>query len=262
MKIFRRIRKKLIDEEKFRQYMLYALGEIVIVILGIFIALQLNIRYENSKNEALEVKYLKGILQDVEQEIAQLDRCLIMDTAMLDAYTIIVRAFTVDSIRSNKMFLFNALRRVQYLHAFDGSRIVFEDMKSSGKINLIQSDSLRYAILNYYKYSANLIKQETEQLYPLVIEMRNEIFVTNIDYNSAEPFVFPENWVSEIDPIEFLFFESDIKSEKVRHFANRITFIKAAILANNRFRGRVIETAIALKKEITIYLESKGKKNK
>lgn len=255
MKIFRRIRKKLIDEEKFRKYLLYAFGEVIIVILGIFIALQLNIRYENSKDEILEAKYLKGILQDVEQEIVELNSNLVSDTDLLNTYTTIVKAFTIDSIRSNKMLLLNAIYRAQYLHAFEGNRIVFEDMKSSGKINLIQSDSLRYSILNYYKYSESLIKQENEEFLPLIIDMRTEIFVKNIDFNSTEPYFFPEYWVSEIDPFDLSFFESDIKSEKVRDFANRMTFIKGVLYANNNLRKSVLESAIALKEEITRYLE-------
>ena len=42
IKFFRRIRQQLLSENKFSKYLIYALGEIVLVVIGILIALQLN----------------------------------------------------------------------------------------------------------------------------------------------------------------------------------------------------------------------------
>ncbi|GGG57025.1 hypothetical protein [Bizionia arctica] len=49
MKFFRKIRQGLISENKFSKYLLYAIGEIILVVIGIFIALQLNLWSENRK---------------------------------------------------------------------------------------------------------------------------------------------------------------------------------------------------------------------
>ena len=50
MKIFRKIRQKLLTENKFSKYLIYALGEIVLVVIGILIALQIN-NWNQSKQE-------------------------------------------------------------------------------------------------------------------------------------------------------------------------------------------------------------------
>ncbi|MFH4967884.1 DUF6090 family protein [Gaetbulibacter sp. M240] len=42
LKFFRNIRKRLLSESKFRNYFLYAIGEIILVVIGILIALQIN----------------------------------------------------------------------------------------------------------------------------------------------------------------------------------------------------------------------------
>jgi len=42
IKFFRRIRQKLLSENKFSKYLLYAIGEIILVVIGILIALQIN----------------------------------------------------------------------------------------------------------------------------------------------------------------------------------------------------------------------------
>ncbi len=49
IKFFRKIRQKLITENKFSKYLLYAIGEIILVVIGILIALQFNNRNEQRK---------------------------------------------------------------------------------------------------------------------------------------------------------------------------------------------------------------------
>ena len=49
IKIFRRIRQQLLTENKFNKYFIYAIGEIILVVIGILIALQLNIQKEDAK---------------------------------------------------------------------------------------------------------------------------------------------------------------------------------------------------------------------
>ena len=51
IKFFRKIRKKLISENRFTKYLLYAIGEIILVIIGILIALNINNKNEIDKNE-------------------------------------------------------------------------------------------------------------------------------------------------------------------------------------------------------------------
>ena len=56
---FRKVRQKLLSEYKFSKYFLYAIGEIILVVIGIFIALQIN--YSNRQALKLETKYLTEI---------------------------------------------------------------------------------------------------------------------------------------------------------------------------------------------------------
>lgn len=70
--IFRKIRQRLISENRFTKYLLYALGEIVLVVIGILIALQINNANENKKN-ADKVKILLGKVQnELETDISEI----------------------------------------------------------------------------------------------------------------------------------------------------------------------------------------------
>ena len=61
IKFFRKIRQKMLTENKFSKYLLYAIGEIVLVVIGILIALQVNNMNEVEKVKDKEVIYLNAL---------------------------------------------------------------------------------------------------------------------------------------------------------------------------------------------------------
>ena len=68
LRFFSRIRKELLSDHKMSKYLLYALGEIVLVVIGILIALQINTWNENQKNREQELVILENILQDLKTD--------------------------------------------------------------------------------------------------------------------------------------------------------------------------------------------------
>ena len=69
IKFFRKIRQKMLTENKFSKYLLYAIGEIILVVIGILIALQLNTAKENKEKSELGYKYLTEMRQEVQNDI-------------------------------------------------------------------------------------------------------------------------------------------------------------------------------------------------
>ena len=65
--IFRRIRKRLLDGGATSKYLLYAVGEITLVVIGILIALQINNWNENNAKFLRESDYLTALLADFNQ---------------------------------------------------------------------------------------------------------------------------------------------------------------------------------------------------
>ena len=76
IKFFRHIRQNLIMENKTGKYLKYAIGEIVLVVIGILIALQINNWNETKKEQAMTNKYLSGFVSDLEKDRAQLDNLI------------------------------------------------------------------------------------------------------------------------------------------------------------------------------------------
>jgi hypothetical protein len=65
IKLFRNIRQNLLAEGKITKYFKYAIGEIVLVVIGILIALQINTNSENNKKQQFEITILKNIKEDI-----------------------------------------------------------------------------------------------------------------------------------------------------------------------------------------------------
>lgn len=65
LKLFRRIRLKLINQQELRKYFIYAAGEIILVVIGILLALQINDWSQANKSRQKEIKLLKEIHADL-----------------------------------------------------------------------------------------------------------------------------------------------------------------------------------------------------
>ena len=70
---FRKTRKKLADDNKPLKYMRYAIGEIVLVVIGILIALSINNWNERVKNEQKEKDHLVNLLQELKLDELKLN---------------------------------------------------------------------------------------------------------------------------------------------------------------------------------------------
>ncbi|MEH6746611.1 MAG: DUF6090 family protein [Maribacter arcticus] len=66
IKFFRRIRQQLLTENKFSKYLLYAIGEIILVVIGILIALSINNWNENRKQKLNDIKFLSNLRYEIE----------------------------------------------------------------------------------------------------------------------------------------------------------------------------------------------------
>lgn len=158
IKFFRRIRQSLIIENSTGRYFKYAIGEIILVVIGILIALQINNWNEDRLIKKNEITILRQLNIDLRENYIELD----------DLYQ------TIDSSNiSGKKFL-NAIKNEtvvsdsmkQWIERFSNSNIfnnantTYKNVENSAK-NIISNDSLRLRItIMYEKYFTNVHKRE------------------------------------------------------------------------------------------------------
>jgi hypothetical protein len=162
LRFFRTIRKKLIEEDNVRTYLLYAIGEILLVVIGILIALQVNNWNETRKNKQLEQTYYENLIRDLKSQLNDIQIQVNSEDNVQAAVEEIIQSLntdfaeTVPSQLTKKLTLATITRTP---NLFDAS---FEDLKSTGNLNLIGNEELKTSILDYYQFADRLIRVLTK----------------------------------------------------------------------------------------------------
>ena len=153
IKFFRKIRQNLLIEGKTGQYFKYAIGEIVLVVIGILIALQINHWNEAQKNKKTEIDYLRSLLSDLKNDINLQDSIVpVYDykITILDSLLHQLQNLSPgDDTRKAYQYWLPALGFPDYR----SKDHTIETLKSSGKIETLTDEKLRRKIQSYYDYS-------------------------------------------------------------------------------------------------------------
>jgi len=171
---FRKIRKKLADDNQFFKYSRYAIGEIVLVVIGILIALQINTWNEERKNHEKEILLLTRIRSDLE-----------LDTVYLR-----------DRILNSKKIVQNHLKALEELHLVQDSinhikdllnlidldsemltinNATYNEMNNTGQIELINNMVLKNDLNNYYN-ACSKAEKHIQEFNFFTVEILTDMF--------------------------------------------------------------------------------------
>ena len=147
IKFFRHIRKSLLEQNKMGKYFKYAIGEIVLVVIGILIALQVNNWNEQrlAKNQARA--YLKNLNTEINQNILVFEGMgkHIKRLANISHYYH-TKLFD-SSAEVHDSVINNFIIKINPINAFDPSQTVLKDFLASGYLKDIKNDTLKNNIL-------------------------------------------------------------------------------------------------------------------
>jgi hypothetical protein len=149
IKFFRKIRQKMLTENKFSKYLLYAIGEILLVMIGILLALQVNNWNENRKLRINEISSLKEVRRNLDQNITQQKRSLESDSIIFrNGKKLIDILKDENSIYHDSLnTIFGSVALYSPYFAIDGA---YENLKQKGS-DLIQDDSLRQVLIEIFE---------------------------------------------------------------------------------------------------------------
>ena len=163
---FRRIRRKLANDNQFLKYSRYAIGEIVLVVIGILIALQINNWNENRKDRKKEEIYITNIQRDLKAQLVILDRAT---RGEFSSYENLSNA--QKSFHKNNGFVVNTknlseISAINDRFTFNIVDTALEEIKSSGNLDIIQKSTVKDSLLKYYdelRLSAQIIASNNIQ---------------------------------------------------------------------------------------------------
>ena len=151
IKFFRKIRQQLLTENKFSKYLLYAIGEIVLVVIGILIALQINLWNEERKEREKECTYFESLISDLQNQIITIDSQVEFELDVIRDSEVLIGGY----YSSNKFLVNNDFSRgISTLNnrmTFKESSSTYQELLSAGNMNVITNSEVKNKILNYYQ---------------------------------------------------------------------------------------------------------------
>ena len=150
IKFFRKIRQKLLSENKLGKYLIYAAGEIILVVVGILIALQINNLNEAKKNEYMEQQYLKRLKAEFESTLQESNSAYRFSNEYIRLSELLLKVISSDTMVDMATLVF-AIETAHYGTPPAINQNVWQDITNSGNSAVIKNADLRFIISDYYK---------------------------------------------------------------------------------------------------------------
>jgi len=149
IKFFRNIRQSMLIEGKTSKYLKYAIGEIILVVIGILIALSINTHTENKKDREFELKMLKEIktalISDKAHFEAMAKRMEVLKNRVDFFLNHIAEQKNMNDSLHDKIFGLNMGISMQFNNG------AYSAIKATG-IDKISKDSLRNSLIYFYDF--------------------------------------------------------------------------------------------------------------
>jgi hypothetical protein len=153
IRLFSQLRHRILSDNKFSKYLLYAVGEVLLVVIGILLALQINNWNEERKESALERKVLQQVYHSIMQDTSNLTREFRNFQRTLEAAQLIRER--LDSEAPYETRLDTAFAWISNVHVAEAGYTAYDRLVSIG-VDLVKNDSLRDALVSYYAHSRTL----------------------------------------------------------------------------------------------------------
>ena len=159
IKFFRKTRQNLLMDNKTSKYFKYAIGEILLVVIGILIALSINNWNENKKLTNKEVKILKEIKSELEGSLRDLtsdikDQHRNLNSAKIIRNTVLYGKKHNDSLNEHFLLMIDHESLTAKVSAF-------ESLQSVG-LEIISNDTIRQKITTTYLYMKKFTNEESD----------------------------------------------------------------------------------------------------
>jgi hypothetical protein len=153
IKFFRKIRQRLLTENKFSKYLIYAVGEILLVVFGILIALSINNWNDSRKDRIAEKELYKTLIESLERDLEDVvSKTKIIDSAIVGQKTFITESFESVKSKLTDAEFFNLIDKVAYTsYSFVPNISLYNKIVQNKEIDLIQSEELQRKVIDLYE---------------------------------------------------------------------------------------------------------------
>ena len=230
IKFFRLIRQRLLREKKLKQYFFYAIGEILLVVIGILIAVGIGEWRQNIIKKRELNNYYEGLSYDLNQDKLRLENLIVLFEKASNG--IIEEIDKMQDPNYNKDSLYsNVSSWMVYVTEFTPNKPTFTEILSSGKLQLFKNENIKKQVLKVYSnlYPELQFRQNSSNEFirtnrtELLMDTYRWLEILNND-NIKRTDVTLKNVMAELNH-DWL---NDKRSDKYLRFENYITVTLAA----------------------------------
>lgn len=201
---FRKLRHHWLSQDKFNRYIMYAIGEIILVVIGILIALQINLWNENRKVRDSEQALLKDLKVEINANIAELQTIISKHEEALAANNTLINAILTYQAKTraqDSILYIGPLNAHAQNFTYDPKLGTLKSIINSGKIDYISNTTLKYKLSALMDFIVD-VNESTNQIQ----SDRSTIFFTHINkYVFSDGNVIDFNYEDLFESSEFRF---------------------------------------------------------
>lgn len=245
IKFFRRIRQQLLSNNEVSKYVLYAIGEIVLVVIGILIALQINNWNINANLKVQEQTIMEEVVRNIEANIAEMEMDALEISERINAIEIIVA-----HLKSGQQYhdsLAKHFGRINSYRYFNGVETGYRLMLSKGTEN-IMNENLRIRLTTYFGESLEDLNHAMILLQDHYNNYMLDIFRLQFEVEPSKPFF---SISAKINPIDY----DSLKNDK--SFINSLNLFKSVHLWVQIMLMKSIDISENVLEEIKVYISGK-----
>ena len=169
IRLFRKIRHRLLSEKSYSIYILYASGEILLVVIGILLALQIDNWNEERVERNTEQLLLGNLKQEITANLERLDEAMLYHAKSREGAKQILEFYNGIKLIENYQAVDSLLALIQWAWTYDPSMGALNSIKLSGHLNSVRNAELRVLITDY-EDRINDAKEEGKLIQDLIVD--------------------------------------------------------------------------------------------
>ncbi len=183
-KFFRHIRQNLIMENKTSKYLKYAIGEIVLVMIGILLALQVNNWNEERKNNVSQSIIIKNLHNEFSENLIILNTSISRIDKVIKGFETLLQIMNQNEDSINNSEFENILESTFTTPSWTPSSFVLEELKNSGGLSRLKDEKLKKLLFEWERNYASILKTEKgydDYAFEYIEYLTNHGSVRNLD---------------------------------------------------------------------------------
>lgn len=239
---FRKIRQKLAAENKVMAYLRYAIGEILLVMIGILLALQVNNWNEGRKQSELKTVYISRLVSDIQQDTLNVQ---IIKKQTEEAQEIIKNTIHILNTESDLLktmqVLENYFEKGWDTRIFIANDNTYADLLQTGNMSILKGNVKVEDIIKYYAFTKN--SREAD--------LGNENWVVSIDIALTE-----RTSALEFDPVTRPLFVDKDKQVSIKNIMAQKELLERSAAAHYWYNNSSLRRLATIENEAQKLLQT------